>query len=63
MILKLLDGYSYQSCEHPEWEGSWAKTFVDTVRLYTIPKLAGYRDAPWVLDDGDLIPSRRFHAA
>lgn len=49
--LKLIDCYAYQSCEHPEWKESEAKSFCDALRSNTIGGLPGYEDAPWGWDD------------
>lgn len=46
-VLKAIDCYEYQSCEHPEWETSEAKRFCDALRLHLIHRLPGYEDAPW----------------
>jgi hypothetical protein len=49
VILKLIDCYSYQACEHPEWEASEAFAFVNALRHKMIGCLQGYDDAPWGL--------------
>ncbi|HEV2640048.1 MAG TPA: hypothetical protein VGX23_33245 [Actinocrinis sp.] len=48
-VLKLIDGYEYQSCEHPGWEESQAKRLCYQLRKQVIPNLAGYDEAPWEL--------------
>lgn len=45
--LKIIDCYSYQSCEHPDWEESEAYQFCESLRSSTIDRLPGYDDAPW----------------
>ena len=45
--LKALDCYEYQSCEHPGWETSEAREFVERMRGCLIGMLPGYDDAPW----------------
>ena len=45
--LKLISCYEYQSCEHPAWGASEAKTFCDALRHATIGRLPGYDEAPW----------------
>lgn len=45
--LKLVDCYEYQSCEHPEWEGSEASRFCDALRRKLIDALPGYEEAAW----------------
>ena len=46
-ILKAADCYSYQTCEHPEWEQSSAHAFIEALikRAYTLTP--GYEEAPW----------------
>lgn len=46
-VLKGIDCYEYQSCEHDEWESSAAKRFCDSLRDTLIGKLPGYDAAPW----------------
>lgn len=46
-ILKALDGYEYQSCEHPGWEKSEARAFCEALRSRMIHELPGYDDAEW----------------
>lgn len=45
VILKALSCYEYQSCEHPGWETSEAKTFCDRLQSEMIRLLPGYEDA------------------
>lgn len=47
--LKLLAGYEYQSCEHPDWDSSDAKRWCDALRHALICALPGYDDAPWIV--------------
>jgi hypothetical protein len=47
MILKAIDCYEYQSCEHPGWEGSEAHAFCEALRRRMIRRLPGYDEAPW----------------
>lgn len=47
VVLKSIDCYEYQSCEHPEWRGSAAKQFCEALRRRLIGELPGYDDAPW----------------
>lgn len=50
--LKAIDGYEYQSCEHPDWEASEAYTFCETLRKYLISSLPGYDAADtWEVDE------------
>jgi hypothetical protein len=43
--LKALDGYEYQSCEHPEWQDSKAHAFCTMLRSRLIGVLPGYDEA------------------
>lgn len=45
--LKALDGYEYQSCEHPRWRISEAFQFCEALRRKLIGTLAGYEEAAW----------------
>lgn len=47
MILKALDCYEYQSCEHPGWKTSEAWHFCQALRHQMIGCLPGYDDADW----------------
>jgi len=49
--IKLIHCYSYQSCEHPEWEISEAKAFCQSLESEAISQLPGYDDAPWEWED------------
>lgn len=44
-ILKALDGFEYQSCEHPGWRNSPAYAFVQSLRKRLIATLDGYDEA------------------
>jgi hypothetical protein len=44
-ILKAIDSYEYQSCEHPEWKESEARHFCDALRHSLIERLPGYEQA------------------
>ena len=46
-ILKALDCYEYQSCEHPGWPESSAFAFCASLRSRMINRLPGYEAAPW----------------
>lgn len=43
--LLALDGYEYQACEHPEWRGSAAYTFIERLRHALIRYVPGYGTA------------------
>jgi hypothetical protein len=47
VILKALNCYEYQSCEHAGWATSEAFAFCEALRGKMIRKLDGYNDAPW----------------
>lgn len=50
--LAALDGYEYQSCEHPGWFGSEAWRLVQSLRDTFIRALPGYRAADtWSITD------------
>ena len=46
-VMKSIDCYSYQSCEHPDWESSSAWAFVQELRKRTSCVLPGYEEAEW----------------
>lgn len=46
-VLKAIDCYRYQSCEHESWDGSPAEEFCDRLMHAVISRLPGYRDAAW----------------
>jgi len=50
VILKAIDCYEYQSCEHPGWRYSQAYAFCDALRSRLIGELPGYDEAPWGID-------------
>lgn len=47
VILKAIDCYEYQSCEHPGWKCSEAHAFCRALRHRMICHLSGYEEAPW----------------
>src|SRR5581483_9476890 len=55
VVLKAIDCYEYQSCEHPEWEESAAYSLCDALRRVAIARLPGYESAPWGLDEESLV--------
>jgi hypothetical protein len=62
MVLKAIDCYEYQSCEHDGWETSTAKAYCEGLRRYVIGCLPGYDDAPWEVkpeDFGRTAPVRK----
>jgi len=50
-VLKAIDGYVYQSCEHPDWDTSMAHSFCESLRRKAIQRLDGYDDAPWTITE------------
>jgi len=49
-VIKIIQCYEYQSCEHDEWELSSAKSFCDALTKAQFDRLPGYDDAPWGWD-------------
>jgi hypothetical protein len=50
-ILKAISCYEYQSCEHPGWEASEARSFREALRRPVIRWLPGYAAAAWEITD------------
>lgn len=48
-VLKAIDCYEYQSCEHPEWASSEAHAFCSVLRKAMIRALPGYEEAAWAI--------------
>jgi hypothetical protein len=48
-ILKAVQGYTYQSCEHPGWAESQAARWMEALTSQTISSLPGYQEAAWSL--------------
>ena len=46
-ILKMVQCYEYQSCEHPSWESSEAHKWAQRMRSEATSRLPGYEAAPW----------------
>lgn len=46
-VLKAVDCYEYQSCEHDGWHDSEARSFCEALRKRMIHALPGYDEAPW----------------
>lgn len=46
-VLKSAQCYSYQSCEHDEWEQSEAFAFIRSLKDAAIHSLPGYEQAEW----------------
>ena len=50
-IIKLCQSLKYQACEHPGWDASFAKDFLDRVISAAIGALPGYDNAFWGIDN------------
>jgi hypothetical protein len=60
-VLKALDGFEYQACEHPEWEKSEAFNFVQSLRKRAISKLPGYEeDDHWSVSSSNILSAYRW---
>ena len=46
-MMKAIDCYEYQTCEHPEWPQSEAHAFCAALTARMIHDLPGYSDGPW----------------
>jgi hypothetical protein len=46
-VLKSIECFEYQACEHPGWSASEARRFCEALRHTMIGRLPGYSDAPW----------------
>lgn len=46
-VLKAIACLEYQSCEHPEWETSTARAWLESLRNQAIANLPGYETAAW----------------
>ena len=57
-VLKAIACYTYQSCEHPEWEASEAFAFCDALRDAAIWTLPGFENAAW-----EIPPIEEVHGA
>jgi hypothetical protein len=53
VVLKAIDGYRYQSCEHPIWAGSEAAAFCAALQERAIQCLPSYAEAPWGIEHAD----------
>ena len=47
LVLKAIECYEYQSCEHPGWRESPARLFCQRLHSAYIRMLPGYDNAPW----------------
>ena len=46
-VLKAVNCYAYQACEHDGWEASEARKFCERLKACAIANLPGYREAAW----------------
>jgi len=44
----------YQSCEHPEYDGSIAERLIEAIISDAIPRLEGYNEAHWAIDSTEV---------
>jgi hypothetical protein len=58
-LIKQVQCFEYQSCEHDGWPTSWARDFCKTLVSAAIRSLEGYEAAPWGYDK----PGRQSEAA
>ena len=52
--LKAINGYEYQSCEHPGWRTSAVRALCDELRARLIARVPGYDAAPWTWSAEDV---------
>lgn len=52
-VLKQIDCYEYQACDHPCWEKSWAYSFCRAMRNECIRHVPGYEKAPWGIPEDE----------
>jgi hypothetical protein len=52
-VAKLCASYSYQSCEHPGWDGSLAHDAIKALERKLLESLPGYAQAPWGVGNDD----------
>ncbi len=49
-ILKAINCYEYQSCEHPGWQDSKARSICAALTAAVIHRLPGYSNAKWEIE-------------
>jgi hypothetical protein len=52
-IVRIIQCLEYQSCEHPDWEASWAKDTLQRIKDAAVDKLIP-DSAPWGLKDSEV---------
>lgn len=51
-LLKAIDSFAYQSCEHPDWKGSAVEKFCNSLRHALIHALPGWSESDgWAIRD------------
>ncbi len=45
--IKLIECYEYQTCEHPDWKTSQARSFCAALKEDMISRIEGYDEAKW----------------
>jgi hypothetical protein len=54
-ILKAINCYEYQACEHPEWKTSEARSFCEALTARMIHMLPGYGNAAYEVTDASQV--------
>ncbi|ART74333.1 hypothetical protein BTO20_37560 (plasmid) [Mycobacterium dioxanotrophicus] len=62
-LLNALHCYRYQSCEHPDWEGSEAQAFTEALEARLIHRLPGYSSGPWAITPSSVPSAARTRGA
>lgn len=62
VVLKAIQCYEYQSCEHDGWRASAARAFCEALRLAMISRLPGYDAAPWAIYSPEQVLADVFRA-
>lgn len=55
-VLKAINCLSYQSCEHPGWEGSLPQRILREIKESAIRSLPGYEAADWEMERKGSVP-------
>lgn len=56
VLIKAIDCYEYQSCEHPGWRKSEAFAICNALRDRLLVQLPGWDVAPWGIEDQERTP-------
>lgn len=46
-IIKAIHCLEYQSCEHPGWQESWSRRFLENMKDSLVGAIPGYNEAEW----------------